>query len=152
MRRLALAMALSVTMSAGVAEAQTGFGAAAVYACDAVEICHSTGGCAAAEERIFVIESYRAAGARDRTYIAEPLPGSAGAIFDERNVITLSQPLSAEEIFTRFPAILESPLYFEEPVPGEASRYLIIRSTVQNNPLHPERTLTRFACAQRSFR
>ena len=84
--------------------------------------------------------------------IAAALPGTAAAIFDERPVTPLSPGMEPEEIFARYPPILESPLYFSQPVAGEVDTYLVIRSTVENDPLHSERTLTQYRCEQQAFR
>ena len=80
------------------------------------------------------------------------MPPIAAAIFDERPVTPLSPGMEPEEIFARYPPILESPLYFSQPVAGEVDTYLVIRSTVENDPLHSERTLTQYRCEQQAFR
>ncbi|MEO0709502.1 MAG: hypothetical protein AAFY68_02055, partial [Pseudomonadota bacterium] len=101
---------------------------------------------------IFIIESFAMGGAQGPIFVAEPLPGTAAAIFDERPVTPLSPGMEPEEIFARYPPILESPLYFSQPVAGEVDTYLVIRSTVENDPLHSERTLTQYRCEQQAFR
>lgn len=152
LRRVGVVLALCLGLTGGPLSAQTGLGAAAVYACDAERVCHSDGGCASGGARIFIIESFAMGGAQGPIFVAEPLPGTAAAIFDERPVTPLSPGMAPEEIFARYPPILESPLYFSQPVAGEVDTYLVIRSTVENDPLHSERTLTQYRCEQQAFR